>query len=45
MAEHVARMRSAREREIRTKCFPKYLKGRDRLEDLNMDGRVILKWI
>jgi hypothetical protein len=45
MGEHVARMRNERDREIRTECFPKYLKGRDRLEDLSMDGRVILKLI
>jgi len=28
-----------------TKFWPKNLKGRDRSEDLGIDGRIILEWI
>jgi hypothetical protein len=28
-----------------SKFWPGYLKGRDNLEDLGVDGRIILEWI
>jgi hypothetical protein len=41
-AGHVARREKL---EIRTQFWSENLKGRDHLEDVGVDGRIILKWI
>jgi hypothetical protein len=42
LAEYVARMDA---REIHTTLWLENLTGRDHLEDLGVDGKIILEWI
>jgi hypothetical protein len=41
-AGHVTRMEEMRNKY---KCWPESLKGRDHLEELGLDGKIILEWI
>jgi hypothetical protein len=41
-AGHVACMREGR--EMHTRLWSENLKGRDHLEDLGVDGKIILEW-